>query len=114
MSGIPAGSFGLILLLTAVALLGMQAVTFAVALKTGRHSVADVAWGFGIALAALVSLLVSAGHGQPARRYLLLAVSVTWGLRHAGAAGRWWPAVIPTATYRGRPGPGQNPWLDDR
>jgi steroid 5-alpha reductase family enzyme len=27
---------------------------------------------------ALVSLLVSAGHGQPARRYLLLAAYVTW------------------------------------
>ena len=44
----------------------------------------DTAWGIGIALAALVSLLASAGHGQPARRYLLLAASVIWGLRLAG------------------------------
>jgi steroid 5-alpha reductase family enzyme len=79
-----AGPFGLTLLATAAALLVMMAVTFAVALRAGQHSVVDTAWGLGIALAALVSLLVSAGHGQPARRYLLLAVSVIWGLRLAG------------------------------
>jgi steroid 5-alpha reductase family enzyme len=74
---------GVTLLVTAAALLALQAVTFAVALRVGRHSVVDTAWGVGIALAALVSLLASAGHGQPARRYLLLAVSVVWGLRLA-------------------------------
>jgi steroid 5-alpha reductase family enzyme len=77
------GPFGITLLVTAAALLAMQAVTFAVALRVGRHSVVDTAWGIGIALAALVSLLASAGYGQPARRYLLLAVSVIWGLRLA-------------------------------
>jgi steroid 5-alpha reductase family enzyme len=82
-SGVPAGPVGLTLLATAAALLVMMAVTFAVALKAGKHSMADTAWGLGIALAALVSLLVSAGHGQPVRRYLLLAASVTWGLRLA-------------------------------
>ncbi len=65
MSGIPAGPFGLILLLTAAALLVMMAVTFAVALKSGKHGVVDTAWGIGIALTALVSLLASAGYGQP-------------------------------------------------
>jgi steroid 5-alpha reductase family enzyme len=83
-SGLAAGPLGVTLLVTAAALLAMQAVTFAVALKAGRHSVVDTAWGLGIALAALVSLLASAGHGQPARRYLLLAASVIWGLRLAG------------------------------
>jgi steroid 5-alpha reductase family enzyme len=82
-SGIPAGPFGLTLLATAAALLIMMAVTFAVALRVGKHSVADTAWGLGIALTALAGLLASAGHGQPARRYLLLAASVTWGLRLA-------------------------------
>ena len=83
MSGVSDGPVGLTLLATAAALLVMMAVTFAVALKVGKHSVVDTAWGIGIALAALVSLLVSAGHGQPARRYLLLAASVIWGLRLA-------------------------------
>jgi steroid 5-alpha reductase family enzyme len=45
-------------------------------LRAGKHSVADTAWGIGIAMTALASLLASAGHGQPARRYLLLAASV--------------------------------------
>jgi steroid 5-alpha reductase family enzyme len=79
-----AGPFGVTLLVTAAALLGLEAATFAVALKVRKHSVADIAWGLGIALAALVSLLASAGHGQPARRDLLLAVCVVWGLRLAG------------------------------
>ena len=83
MSGIPAGPFSLTLAITAVTLLAMMAVTFAVALKAGKHSVVDTAWGLGIALAALVSLLVSAGYGQPGRRLLLLAASVIWGLRLA-------------------------------
>jgi steroid 5-alpha reductase family enzyme len=82
-SGIPVGPFGLTLLATAAVLLVMMAVTFAVAVRVGKHSVVDTAWGLGIALAALVSLLVSAGYGQPARRYLLLAASVAWGLRLA-------------------------------
>jgi len=83
-SGLSAGPFGLTLLATAAALLVMMAVTFAVALRVGRHSVVDTAWGLGIVLAALVSLLASAGYGQPARRYLLLAASLLWGLRLAG------------------------------
>jgi steroid 5-alpha reductase family enzyme len=82
-SGIPAGPFGLTLAITAAALLAMMAVTFTVALKAGKHSVADTAWGLGIALAALASLLASAGHGQPGRRFLLLAAAVIWGLRLA-------------------------------
>jgi steroid 5-alpha reductase family enzyme len=56
-SGIPAGPFGLILLLTAAALLVMMAVTFAVALKSGKHSVVDTAWGlFLIALGSWAEL----------------------------------------------------------
>ena len=84
MSGIPVGPFGLTLMSTAAALLVMMAVTFAVARRVHKHSVVDTAWGLGIALAGVVSLLASAGHGQPARRYLLLAASVIWGLRLAG------------------------------
>ena len=61
----------------------MMAVAFAVAIKTGKHSVVDTAWGIGLALAALAALLSSIGHGQPARRYTLLAASVLWGLRLA-------------------------------
>jgi steroid 5-alpha reductase family enzyme len=87
-SGIQAGPFAATLLLTAAALLVMMAVTFAVALKVGKHSVVDTAWGVGLALVALVSLLASIGHGQPARRYALLAASVLWGVRLAAYVAR--------------------------
>jgi steroid 5-alpha reductase family enzyme len=77
----------IVLLSTAGALLVLQGVTFAVALKAGKHSVVDTAWGLGIALAALTAFLVSAGHGDPARRALLLAASALWGLRLAAYVG---------------------------
>ena len=88
MSGLPAGPFVVTLLATAAALLVMMAVTFAVALKAGKHgavkhSVVDTAWGIGIALVALTGLVSSIGYGQPARRALLTAAAVIWGLRLA-------------------------------
>ena len=73
----------LVLLVTAAALLALQGVTFAVALRAGKHSVVDTAWGIGIALAALAAFLISIGHGDPGRRALLLAASALWGLRLA-------------------------------
>jgi steroid 5-alpha reductase family enzyme len=86
-TGLEPGSFGLILAVTAAALLVMQGLTFAVALKAGKHSVVDTAWGIGIALAALAAFGTSLGHGQTERRYLLLTASVLWGLRLAGYVG---------------------------
>ena len=77
----------LTLLAAAAALLILQCVTFVVALKAGKHSVVDTAWGIGIALAALAAFLVSLGHGDPARRGLLLAASVLWGVRLAAYVG---------------------------
>jgi steroid 5-alpha reductase family enzyme len=77
----------LTLLATAAALLLLQGVTFAVALKAGKHSVVDTAWGIGIALAALAAFGVSIGHGDPTRRALLLAASALWGLRLAAYVG---------------------------
>jgi len=73
----------LTLLIAGCALLLLMGVAFLVALCAGRHSVVDTAWGIGIALVAVVSLLSSAGHGQPVRRYLLLAAACVWGLRLA-------------------------------
>jgi len=78
----------LVLLVTAAALLALEGVTFVVALKVGKHSVVDTAWGIGIALAALAAFVISLGHGDPARRALLLAASALWGLRLAAYVGR--------------------------
>jgi steroid 5-alpha reductase family enzyme len=93
-SGLPAGPFAVTLACTAAALLVMMAVTFAVALKVGKHSVVDTAWGIGIAVVATVALVSSLGYGQPARRALLEAAAVLWGLRlavHIGARNRGQP-----------------------
>jgi steroid 5-alpha reductase family enzyme len=82
-SGVPAGPFFVTLGAAAAALLVMMVVTFAVALKADKHSVVDTAWGIGIAVVAVVSLVSSLGYGQPARRALLTAAAVIWGLRLA-------------------------------
>jgi len=87
-SGIQAGPLAVSLLATAAALLIMMAVTFAAAIRTGKHAVVDTAWGIGLALTALVSLLATQGHGQPARRLTLLAASAAWGLRLAAHVAR--------------------------
>ena len=87
MSGVPLGPFGVTLACTGAGLLVMMAVTFAVALKAGKHSVVDTAWGIGIAVVALVALISSLGYGQPARRALLTAAAVIWGLRLAAYIG---------------------------
>jgi steroid 5-alpha reductase family enzyme len=72
------------LLTTAIALLVLQGMTFAVGVRTGKHSVADAGWGVGVALAAVAAFLASLpGDGDPARRALLLTASVLWGLRLA-------------------------------
>jgi len=86
-SGLEPTPFVLTMVLTAAALLVLQGLTFAVALKLGKHSVVDTAWGIGIALAALTAFLTSINHGQNERRYLLLAASLLWGLRLAGYVG---------------------------
>jgi steroid 5-alpha reductase family enzyme len=86
-TGLEPGPFGLIMAVTAAALLVLQGLTFAIALKIKKHSVVDTAWGIGIALAALTAFVTSAGHGQAERRYLLLAASVLWGARLASYVG---------------------------
>jgi steroid 5-alpha reductase family enzyme len=78
------GSLGLICAASAGAVLLLVLLAFAAGMALRRHNVADIAWGLGFAVVAVVSLLISAGHGLQARRLLLAAVTVIWGLRLAG------------------------------
>jgi steroid 5-alpha reductase family enzyme len=78
-----AGTFGPTALAAACSVLALVAVAFAVGATTGRHSVMDVAWGAGIAVAGVASFLASVGHGPQARRWLLAAAAVLWGTRLA-------------------------------
>jgi steroid 5-alpha reductase family enzyme len=67
---------------SAAALLVVFAVTFGIARRIGRYNVVDVAWGLGfIAVAAVAAIL---GHGDPARRWLLLVLVAIWALRLSG------------------------------
>ena len=63
----------------AVALLVVFAVAFGIGRRIGRYNVVDVAWGLGfIEVAAVAAIL---GDGDPARRWVLLALVAIWGLR---------------------------------
>ena len=59
------------------------AVTFALALRLGRHSVIDSAWGVAFTVVAVVSFVASSGSGNDGRRIVITALTVVWGLRLA-------------------------------
>jgi steroid 5-alpha reductase family enzyme len=71
----------------AAAVVALLLATFAVALKVGRYNVVDAVWGLGFAVIAAVAFALSSGYGSATRRYLLLAVTVVWGLRLAAYIG---------------------------
>jgi steroid 5-alpha reductase family enzyme len=79
-----AGSLGWAAASVAVVLVA----TFVVAKLVRRHSVIDTAWGLLFVAIALVAFVRSAGHGDELRRWLLLTLSVAWGLRLAQHIGR--------------------------
>ncbi|CAH0226434.1 hypothetical protein SRABI83_02508 [Arthrobacter sp. Bi83] len=91
MTPFPLDSFLASLPWTALAVVLVLAVTFAVATAQRRHSVMDVAWGPGFVAVAAVSFVLSAGVGDSGRRLLLLALTAVWGLRlgvHIGLRAR--------------------------
>lgn len=62
-----------------MALAVVHSTTFVIGRRIGRYNVVDVAWGIGfVAIAAVAAAL---GHGDPTRRWLLLALVAVWGLR---------------------------------
>jgi steroid 5-alpha reductase family enzyme len=67
----------------AAAIVATLAVTHAFAKRLGRHNVIDVAWGLMFCCAAVAAFVGSAGHGDDLRRWLLLVMTVAWGLRLA-------------------------------
>lgn len=63
-------------------------ITYLASRRAGRHSVIDVTWGLLFCVAAVVAFLGSAGHGDTARRWLLLVLTLLWGGRLALHIGR--------------------------
>ncbi|MFB9660153.1 DUF1295 domain-containing protein [Glycomyces mayteni] len=67
----------------AVASLAVLLAAFVFGAARDRHRVVDVAWGLAFTAIALVTFAMSAGHGDPLRRWLVMAMTVAWGLRLA-------------------------------
>jgi steroid 5-alpha reductase family enzyme len=88
------GALGVNLGATLAAALIVLLIAFAIGVRTGHHRVVDVFWGIGFAVVAVVSLVLSAGHGDDTRRWLAAGLTVLWGLRlavHIGRRGRGQP-----------------------
>jgi steroid 5-alpha reductase family enzyme len=87
-SGFAGHAFASALPWTAAAVAAVGAAAFAAARAAGRWNVVDTAWGLFFVAAGLAAAITSAGHGEPARRWLLLAMVACWGLRLATHVGR--------------------------
>ena len=88
MNGFPWSAFALNLAWAAAAALAVMLVTFVVAVRTGVHRIVDVAWGIAFTAVAVVTLAVSAGHGDVVRRLLVTVLTAVWGLRLAAHIAR--------------------------
>ncbi len=73
---------------SALAVLGVLALTFVAAKIAGKHSVIDTTWGLLFVTVAVVVFALSGGAADPVRRWLLLVLPVVWGLRLAVHIGR--------------------------
>jgi steroid 5-alpha reductase family enzyme len=94
MSGTVLGPLWINLAVTAAGTLALMLAVFALGVARDRHRVIDAFWGAAFALVAVISVLLSAGHGDPARRALITTLTVVWGLRlsaHIGRRGRGAP-----------------------
>lgn len=68
----------------AVAICALMAVTLVISMRSHNWSVVDTFWGLGFVAVAVVSYMVSIGHGDDGRRLIALIVPAVWGLRLAG------------------------------
>ena len=83
MTGFDADTFVRMLLPTALAVVVVLGVNFAVAQRVGKQAVVDIAWGLGFVSIALTAFVATAGSGDGLRRWLALGLTTVWGLRLA-------------------------------
>ncbi|UQX89570.1 DUF1295 domain-containing protein [Jatrophihabitans telluris] len=87
-SGLSAANFFSCLPWVALAILAVLLTTYVASRIAGKHSVIDTAWGLLFVAAAVAAFVCSTGHGDLARRWLLLSMTVLWGGRLAVHIGR--------------------------
>jgi steroid 5-alpha reductase family enzyme len=87
MSGTDLGAWAAALPITAAVCVLLFTAAFAIGAATERHRVADVVWGLAFTAVAAAGFGLSAGHGDPARRTLVLVLTAVWGLRLAAHIG---------------------------
>ncbi|MEO6703267.1 MAG: DUF1295 domain-containing protein [Jatrophihabitantaceae bacterium] len=87
-SGFATDAFARSLLPAAGAIVLVLLITYLASRIAGKHSVIDTAWGLLYCAAALVAFVASSGDGNTARRWLLLVLTLLWGLRLAVHIGR--------------------------
>ncbi|MEB4615824.1 DUF1295 domain-containing protein [Leucobacter sp. M11] len=69
---------------SALGILALLLIVFTIGCLQQRHQVIDAAWGLGFVTVAAITFFASAGHGDPGRRLLLLAIVAAWGIRLGG------------------------------
>ena len=72
------------LVVAAATIAALMGVTMALSMKLSNWSIIDTFWGLGFVAVAIMSYLVTIGHGNSGRRLIALLVPVIWGLRLAG------------------------------
>ncbi|MYS10526.1 DUF1295 domain-containing protein, partial [Streptomyces sp. SID6041] len=82
------GALGVNLGATAATAAAVLLVTFAIAVRRGLHRIVDIAWGVAFSAVAVVTWLLSDGHGDDGRRLLVAAATAIWGLRLAAHIAR--------------------------
>lgn len=83
MGAVDLGAVAANLVATAIAVAALMAGTLAVSVRRGRHDTIDTTWGLGFALIAVLTFVLSAGHGSTVLRVLVTVLTVLWGVRLA-------------------------------
>jgi len=70
-------------LVSALAIVALLTGVGVASYRARNWSIVDIFWGLSFVLVALVSFILSSGHGDPGRRLVALAATSLWGLRLA-------------------------------
>jgi steroid 5-alpha reductase family enzyme len=75
---------GSVLLASAGAIVVLMLGTWLLSLAWRDASIVDPVWPLGFVVVAWVTRAVAAGHGDPTRQWVLVAMTTIWGLRLSG------------------------------